>query len=64
MNAKQTFALKIAAVLPLFARLQISSCTEILAWDKSTPNDCSALVRLFNNLFNLQTPLYYKRTFR
>lgn len=54
---KQTFELYVEGVNPLFDRLPTSICTETLAWDKSTPEHCSACVRVSNILSNTMNPV-------
>lgn len=48
---QQTFEQDVDAIV----RLPTSNCTETLAWDRSTPEDCSACVKVSNILLNKQT---------
>lgn len=57
-----TLIMGVGAVGLLFALLPKSICTEMLAFDKSTPELCNACVRVFNNLFNLSIPWCYHLT--
>lgn len=48
----QTLATDMPEVSPLFALLPRSTCTEMVAWVRSTPALSSACVRVFNNLID------------